>query len=60
MNPDLLGPAFAHPIARAIGWSLLHFIWQGALIGVSASVAFALLRRASSQARYAVAARRSS
>ena len=39
----------------AIGWSLLHFVWQGLLIGWAASLALQLLRNARPQARYAVA-----
>ncbi len=54
MNPESIGHLFGHPIARAIGWSLVHFIWQGVLIGIAASAAFALLGRARGQARYLV------
>ncbi|SFU27640.1 M56 family metallopeptidase [Pseudoduganella namucuonensis] len=39
----------------ALGWSLLHFVWQGVLIGWAASLALHLLRNARPQARYAVA-----
>jgi len=39
----------------AIGWSLLHFVWQGLLIGWAASLTFQLLRNTRPQARYAVA-----
>ena len=31
------------PVAQAIGWALLHFVWQGALVGVLAAVALAVL-----------------
>jgi hypothetical protein len=35
-----------------LGWVLVHFLWQGALIGGVAWVGMALLARASAQARY--------
>jgi beta-lactamase regulating signal transducer with metallopeptidase domain len=38
-----------------LGLALLHFIWQGALIGLLAAVALNVLRNARPQARYAVA-----
>ncbi|MEP6632895.1 MAG: M56 family metallopeptidase [Luteimonas sp.] len=39
----------------ALGTALLQFLWQGALIGVLAWLALALLRNARPQSRYAVA-----
>lgn len=39
----------------AIGWTLLHFVWQGALLGAAAALALALLRRARPEHRYSVA-----
>lgn len=42
-------------LTGAIGWSLLHFLWQGLLIGWAAALALHLLRNRSAQARYAVA-----
>ena len=30
---------FREPAAQAIGWALLHFVWQGALIGILAAIA---------------------
>jgi len=44
-----------HPVAQALGWTLLHFLWQGALLGLLAWLALALLRGASSKARYGMA-----
>ncbi len=38
-----------------LGWPLLHFIWQGALIGCLLATGLVLLRNASAQARYALA-----
>ncbi|MBP1207151.1 beta-lactamase regulating signal transducer with metallopeptidase domain [Duganella sp. 1411] len=42
-------------LVPAIGWALLHFIWQGLLIGWGVSLALLLLRKARPQTRYAVA-----
>jgi len=47
-------PAVDHPAFRALGWALLHFVWQGALVAGLAALAFRLLRGHSPQARYAV------
>ena len=46
----LLSNAFAHPL----GWTLLHFVWQGALVALLLAVALRLLRHRSAQARYVV------
>ncbi len=42
-----------HPYAQALAWALLHFLWQGALLGLSAIVLFRLFSR-SANARYSV------
>jgi beta-lactamase regulating signal transducer with metallopeptidase domain len=39
----------------ALGAALLHFLWQGALVGVAAALVLHALRDARPQARYAVA-----
>jgi beta-lactamase regulating signal transducer with metallopeptidase domain len=41
-------------LVPAIGWALLHFIWQGLLIGWGVALAMHLLRGARPQTRYAV------
>ena len=33
------------PAAQAIGWALLHFVWQGTVVALLAAVALALMRR---------------
>ena len=38
-----------------IGWTLVHFLWQGALIGLATAVLLAAMRRALPEQRYAVA-----
>ena len=40
----------------ALGWALLHFVWQGLAVGAVAWVALALLRNAGARWRYAVCA----
>ncbi|MEW7847777.1 M56 family metallopeptidase [Massilia aurea] len=44
----------AHLVA-SIGWTLVEFIWQGALIGCAVALAMSLLRNARAEHRYAVA-----
>lgn len=39
----------------ALGWTLLHFLWQGVLIGMAAALALFGLRKASPQLRYLAA-----
>jgi D-alanyl-D-alanine endopeptidase (penicillin-binding protein 7) len=39
----------------ALGWTLLHFLWQGALIGLAVALALHALRGARPQTRYLVA-----
>jgi beta-lactamase regulating signal transducer with metallopeptidase domain len=40
----------------ALGWTLLHFLWQGALAAVALAALQTLCRRATPQARYLLAA----
>ena len=40
----------------ALGWVLLHFVWQGLVIGAAAALLLALLRRAGPRQRHAVCA----
>ncbi len=50
MNP--LSECWNHPVTARVGWTLLHFLWQGALLaGAYAAVRAGWLRRAA-QARY--------
>ena len=44
----------AQPLGQALGWSLLHFLWQGALIAVTLAVMLALARNRSASLRYAM------
>ena len=38
----------------ALGWSLLHFLWEGAIIAVLLAAALAALRRSNTRIRYVV------
>jgi bla regulator protein BlaR1 len=42
-------------LVTSIGWTLLHFVWQGALIGCVTAVALIALRNARPEQRYALA-----
>ena len=41
-------------LVQALGWTLLHFLWQGLLIAGATALALAALRNARPEARYAV------
>jgi beta-lactamase regulating signal transducer with metallopeptidase domain/thiol-disulfide isomerase/thioredoxin len=45
----------AHPLAEAIGWTLLHFLWQGTAVAAVLAVGLAILKRRSAQGRYLLA-----
>jgi soluble lytic murein transglycosylase-like protein/Zn-dependent protease with chaperone function len=42
-------------IMQALGWTLIHMLWQGALIGAALGATRLLLRRATAETRYGVA-----
>src|SRR6478672_181255 len=44
------------PAAQAIGWALLHFIWQGTLVAFLTAIALACLRKGAADIRYVVSA----
>ncbi|HZG52457.1 MAG TPA: M56 family metallopeptidase [Pyrinomonadaceae bacterium] len=44
-----------HPVLQTLGWTLLHFIWQGALVALLYACVALWLRRATANLRYAVA-----
>src|SRR5688572_14874653 len=50
-----LGSLLATPLAQAMGWALLQFVWQGALVGMVAALALTLLRNSDADVRYVVA-----
>ena len=43
------------PAAQAVGWALLQFVWQGAVVGALTALALLALRRSASDVRYVVA-----
>ncbi|MFP5263480.1 MAG: M56 family metallopeptidase [Blastocatellia bacterium] len=45
----------AGPIFQALGWALIHFIWQGAAVAAVYAVANAFLRRCAASVRYGLA-----
>jgi D-alanyl-D-alanine endopeptidase (penicillin-binding protein 7) len=49
-----MSPAAAH-LLPAIGWTLIHFAWQGAIVGCVTAIALTSLRNARPQVRYLVA-----
>ena len=44
-----------HPLTARLGWTLLHFLWQGAAVAAALSLALALMRNRSARSRYAAA-----
>lgn len=43
-----------HPVAETLGWSLWHFLWEGALIAVIIAMLMAAMRRSTPQRKYLV------
>ncbi|MFZ6801900.1 TonB family protein [Undibacterium sp. Di24W] len=53
MNSELSN--FTQNLIQALGWSLVHFVWQGCVIALILAVVLALTRKAKAQLRYAIA-----
>ncbi len=51
----MTNPFFETPFVESIGWALVHFVWQGTLIGISTALALRALAGARPTVRYAVA-----
>src|ERR687893_815136 len=45
----------AHPVFQLLGWTLLHFVWQGALVALAYAGISLSLRRSTANLRYTVA-----
>ena len=45
---------FTSPVAQSIGWSLLHLVWQAAVVAALLGCALQLMRGASANSRYLV------
>lgn len=43
------------PLMIALGWALVHFLWQGVLIALVLAVAYAAFHKAGARARYSLA-----
>ncbi|MBA3768408.1 MAG: hypothetical protein H0W99_15795, partial [Acidobacteria bacterium] len=41
-----------HVLVQSLGWTLLHFVWQGALVALAHAGVNALLADADARARY--------
>jgi Zn-dependent protease with chaperone function len=50
-----LKPWLEQPLAEAVGWALVHFLWQGATVALVVAGLLALMRRQSAQTRYLTA-----
>jgi uncharacterized protein (TIGR03435 family) len=46
---------FAHPAAQALGWALLHFIWQGSLLALLLWIVKTITPAPAARLRYAAA-----
>ncbi|MFT5324029.1 MAG: hypothetical protein ACI8P0_001889 [Planctomycetaceae bacterium] len=44
-----------HPFVETLGWSLIHFLWQGTLLALVAAALLLSLKNASAALRYGVA-----
>src|SRR5687767_7062412 len=47
---------FRQPMAQAVGWALLQFLWQGTLIAVLTALLLRLLQRSAADVRYVISA----
>ena len=47
---------FRQPMAQAVGWALLQFLWQGTLIAVLTALLLRLLHRSAADVRYVISA----
>jgi beta-lactamase regulating signal transducer with metallopeptidase domain len=45
---------FSEPFTNALGWALVHTIWQGTVFGAAAALAFRLTQNRSSAVRYGI------
>src|SRR5256885_14216999 len=52
---SLLEMLMAKPVLQALGWALVHFIWQGALVAILYAGVAQTLRRRAANARYSLA-----
>jgi len=48
-------PLLDMPLVQSIGWALIHFVWQGTVIGIASALALRALAGARPTVRYTVA-----
>ena len=49
-----MSEALLNPVLQAVGWALVHFLWQGALGAAGLAAGLALMKKRSASARYAL------
>lgn len=54
MSPGLLEPVVSTPVVSTLGWTLLHFLWQGLLIGLLHEGLVRVMKAHSPQLRYGI------
>lgn len=52
---SLLQDALRQPVVIRLGWTLVHFLWQGAVVALAVALVLWFMRRRSAEARYAIA-----
>lgn len=52
---DIVAAIFSGDVVVRLGWTLVHFLWQGALLGLLARACLGLLKGASPHVRYNLA-----
>src|SRR5438105_2497714 len=52
---SLLNEIFRHAVITRFGWTLVHFLWQGAAVALVLAVALRALRARSADARHSAA-----
>jgi hypothetical protein len=55
---NALAACVGTPVAKALGWTLLHFLWEGAAIAAVLLVALRVFRPAAARVRYGLACAR--
>lgn len=49
-----MSEALSDPVIQAVGWALVHFLWQGILVAAGLAAGLALMKNRSASARYAL------
>jgi len=52
---EMLENVFAQQIVEKLGWTLLHFVWQGAIVALALAALLRILRKSSPNLRYLAA-----